>query len=218
MSTFATDLTLDDLKVEADRLFSRKRLTNFGLPVLVVVYLIYVFFTFDVPGLAARANWDNGRTLVSDSYSYKTHVERDNRNGEVSVAIEGERKGAYPDGMTPEWVTPGETTVIDLEGGHVVRFGPETIEYDIPGYGTVRATPTRAAGVQAELPDGVVPDWINMSKKPSGNHNGCGASDGHPKPVRGVSILHRVGAVLVHPRQPVLRQVLHRTCRSGGIG
>ncbi len=164
MSTFATDLSIEELKSEADRLFGRKRLVNFGLPALVLVYLVYVFFAFDVPGLAARANWDNGRTLVADSYSYKTHVERDNRTGEISAAIEGERKGAYPEGEAPEWVTLGETTVIDLEDGHVVRFGTETVEYDIPGFGTVRATPTRAAGVQAELPAGDVPDWINVSK------------------------------------------------------
>ncbi|NOD89725.1 MULTISPECIES: phosphonate ABC transporter, permease protein PhnE [unclassified Ruegeria] len=164
MSTFATNLTVDELKAEADRLFSRKRLMNFGLPALVLVYLVYVFFAFDVPGLAARANWENGKTLVSDSYSYKTHIERDNRTGEVSAAIEGERKGAYPEGQAPDWVTLGETTVIDLEDGHVVRFGPETVEYDIPGYGTVRATPSRSAGVQAELPAGDVPEWINVSK------------------------------------------------------
>ena len=164
MSTFATDLTTAELKAEADRLFNRKRVMNFGLPALVLVYLIYVFFAFDVAGLAARANWENGKTLVSDSYSYKTHVERDNRTGEVSAAIEGERKGAYPEGEAPDWVTLGETTVIDLEGGHIVRFGPETVTYDIPGYGTVRATPSRSAGVQAELPPGEVPEWINVSK------------------------------------------------------
>jgi len=164
MSTFATDLSIDELKAEADRLFNRKRLMNFGLPALVLVYLAYVFLAFDVSGLAGRANWENGKTLISDIYSYKTHVERDNRNGEISVAIEGERKGAYPAGTAPEWVALGEITVIDLENGHVVRFGPETVEYDIPGYGTVRATPTRSAGVQAELPTTEVPDWINLSR------------------------------------------------------
>ncbi|WP_171209399.1 MULTISPECIES: phosphonate ABC transporter, permease protein PhnE [unclassified Ruegeria] len=164
MSSLSTDLTTQALKADAERLFNRKRMVNFGLPGLVLVYLIYVFFAFDVPGLAERANWENGKTLVSDSYSYKTHVERDNRNGEISVAIEGERKGAYPDGSAPDWVALGDTTVIDLEDGHVVRFGPETVEYDIPGYGTVRATPSRSAGVQAELPAGEVPDWINVSK------------------------------------------------------
>ncbi|WP_170405094.1 phosphonate ABC transporter, permease protein PhnE [Ruegeria arenilitoris] len=164
MSTFATDLPINDLKARTDHIFRRKRALSFGLPGLVILYLIYVFFAFDVPGLAERANWENGKTLVSDSYSYKTHVTRDNRNGEVSVAIEGERKGAYPDGTAPEWVALGETTVIDLQDGHIVRFGPETVEYDIPGYGTVRATPSRSAGVQADLPTAEVPDWINMSK------------------------------------------------------
>ena len=164
MSTFATDLSIDELKAEADRLFNRKRLTNFGLPALVLAYLVYVFFAFDVPGLTERANWQNGKTLIADSYSYKTHIERDNRTGDVSAAVEGERKGRYPEGQAPDWVSLGETTVIDLEDGHVVRFGPETVEYDIPGYGTVRATPTRSAGVQAELPAGEVPEWINVSK------------------------------------------------------
>jgi len=146
MSTFATDLPINDLKAKTDHIFRRKQALSFGLPGLVILYLVYVFFAFDVPGLAERANWENGKTLVSDSYSYKTHVTRDNRNGQVSVAIEGERKGAYPDGTAPEWVVLGETTVIDLQDGHIVRFGPQTVEYDIPGYGTVRAMPSRSAG------------------------------------------------------------------------
>jgi phosphonate transport system permease protein len=115
-------------------------------------------------GLWGRINPGNAYTLVSDSFSYKTHVTRDNRSAAVSVAIEGERKGAYPQGAAPEWVALGETTVIDLEGGHIVRFGPEVIEYDIPGYGIVTATPDRRKGVQAVLPAGDVPEWINVSK------------------------------------------------------
>ncbi|HCE69890.1 MAG TPA: phosphonate ABC transporter, permease protein PhnE, partial [Ruegeria sp.] len=164
MSTATTDLELNHLKERADGLFARKRLLALGLPALVLAYLAYIFFAFDMPGLAARANWDNGRTLVADSYSYKTHVTRDNRTGDVSVAVEGERKGSYPEGTGPGWVALGETTVIDLKDGHVVRFGPETVEYDIPGYGTLRATPTRGQGVVTELPPGALPDWINMSK------------------------------------------------------
>ena len=58
----------------------------------------------------------------------------------------------------------GETTVIDLEDGYEVRFGPETIEFDVPGYGLIRATPDRRKGIQAELPEGDVPAWINVSK------------------------------------------------------
>ncbi|TDK50540.1 phosphonate ABC transporter, permease protein PhnE [Antarcticimicrobium luteum] len=164
MTVFATDPGAEGLKAQADRLFARKRLMNFGLPILVLTYLAYVIFAFDVPGLYERASLENARTLVADSYSYKTHVTRDNRNGVVSVAIEGERKGSYPEGTGPDWVALGETTVIDLGNGHIVRFGPEIVEYDIPGYGLVRATPSRSAGVEAELRSGAVPDWINQSR------------------------------------------------------
>ena len=158
------DLNTAPLKGQMDKLFFKKRLMNFGIPAVILAYLTYVFFAFDVPGLWERASMDNARTLVSDTYSYKTHVTRDNRTGDVTYAVEGERKGEYPEGMSPEWVTPGTTTVIDLTGGHVVRFGPETIEYDIPGYGLVTATPSRSQGVQAVLPEGDVPEWINLSK------------------------------------------------------
>ncbi|GAB5435504.1 phosphonate ABC transporter, permease protein PhnE [Falsiruegeria mediterranea] len=164
MSTFATNLPTEALKVEADKIFVRKRIVNFGLPILVLLYLAYVFFAFDVPSLYEKASWKNGKTLVSDSYSYKTHVTRDNRSGEVSVAIEGERKGEYPEGMSPEWVEMGETTVIDLEDGYIVTFGLGVIEFDVPNYGVIRATPDRRKGVQAELPAGDVPEWINLSK------------------------------------------------------
>ena len=159
------DLNASPLKGDMDKLFLKKRLMNFGLPALILLYLGYVFVTFDVLGLWERASMDNARTLVADSYSYKTHVTRDNRNGAVTYAIEGERKGQYPDGTRPAWVaTTGDTTVIDLEHGHVVRFGPETIEYDVPGYGLITATPSRSQGVQVVLPEGEVPAWINLSK------------------------------------------------------
>ncbi|WP_413219557.1 phosphonate ABC transporter, permease protein PhnE [Tritonibacter mobilis] len=158
------DLNTAPLKGQMDKLFFKKRLMNFGIPAVILAYLTYVFFAFDVPGLWQRASMDNARTLVSDTYSYKTHVTRDNRTGDVAYAVEGERKGEYPEGMSPEWVTPGTTTVIDLTGGHVVRFGLEAIEYDIPGYGLVSATPSRSQGVQTVLPEGDVPEWINLSK------------------------------------------------------
>lgn len=154
---------LDARKKDASRRYQQKRLWAFGIPTLIGIYLIYIYFAFDVPGLMSRASMDNARTLVADSYSYKTHVTRDNRSGDVSVAIEGERKGAYPEGSAPDWVTLGETTGIVLSDGHVVQFGPETITYDIPGYGLVTAQPGRQ-GVQATFPEGSLPEWINASK------------------------------------------------------
>ena len=158
-------LPLSALKDEADRLFARKRLLNFGLPGLVLVYLVYVFFAFDVPGLADRMRLDNAATLVSDSYSYKTHVTRDNRSGEISVAKEGERKGAYPEGVTPDWVTLTEGGAeIALPDGHRVIFGPDnTASYIHPDWGTLTAAARGAGGVTISVPEDALPDWISYS-------------------------------------------------------
>lgn len=163
MTMFSTDIGVNGLKQDATQLFQRKRLISIGVPIAVLIYCVYVFFAFDVPGLYERASWARGQTLISDTYSYKTHVTRDNRNAQVSVAIEGERKGAYPDGEAPDWVTLGEVTTIDLGDGHIVQFGPETVTYDIPGYGLITSQPGRS-GVNADLPGGPLPDWVNASK------------------------------------------------------
>ena len=163
MTMTATETT--SLKAQADQIFKRKKLSSFGLPTLVLVYLTYIFFSFDIPGLAQRFEVDNARALVADSYSYKTHVARDNRSGEVSIAIEGERKGTYAPGTSPDWVTLGDETMVDLGQGHVVTFGAENfVKYDVPGYGVITAQPSRSKGVNAQLPSGDVPEWINASK------------------------------------------------------
>ncbi len=155
-------MSIAALKAQADQQFRYKRLVNFGMPAVILAYLVYIFFAFDIPGLAERARMDNARTLVADSYSYKTHVTRDNRSGDVSIAIEGERKGRYAPGTSPAWVALGAETVIDLRDGHQVIFTNTGMRYDVPGYGLITAEPgTR--GVQTNI-TGDVPDWINLSK------------------------------------------------------
>jgi phosphonate transport system permease protein len=142
--------------------FQIKRIGALALPTLVLLYFFYIFFAFDMPGLSDRVNLNNAKSLVSDIYSYKTHVTRDNRDGRVEIAIEGERKGRYPQGSGPDWVTLGEDTLIDLGHGHVVTFG-DKVTYDLPGYGMIETTPG-AGGVNAVLPAGPVPDFISASK------------------------------------------------------
>ena len=161
--TMTATITAAPLKDQAEALFKRKRMISFGMPLLILAYLVYAFFAFDVPGLIREANPENGRTLIRDSYSYKTHVTRDNRSGEVAVSIEGERKGEYPAGEAPAWVALGETTVITLDGGGIVTFGPEEVSYDIPGYGLVTARPGDG-GANATFPTQDLPEWINASK------------------------------------------------------
>ncbi|MGB3407747.1 MAG: phosphonate ABC transporter, permease protein PhnE [Jannaschia sp.] len=161
-----TDATIDrsGLYASTDTRFARARLVLIGLPLLLLAYLVYIFFAFNGPGLIRSADGENGKILLADMVSHKVHVSRDNRDGSVEVAIEGERKGRYPEGEAPDWVSLGEATVIDLGGGHVVTYGADNLTtYDVPGYGTIRAQPG-SNGVQAVLPDGPVPDWISASR------------------------------------------------------
>ncbi|WP_299552297.1 phosphonate ABC transporter, permease protein PhnE [uncultured Tateyamaria sp.] len=155
-----------DLKGSADRVMMRKRLVSFGLPALVLAYLTYVFFAFGVPELMQKASGTNAQALMSDTYSHKVHVTRDNRNGAVRVAIEGENKGAYPDGEAPDWVALGAETVIDLGDGHIITYLPDNngVTYDVPGYGLMTFGVSRSQGVIQSYPTDVLPEWINASK------------------------------------------------------
>ena len=143
----------------------RKRLIAFGVPTAIVAYFIYLFFSFDIAGLAQRLRLDNAAILVSDFVSHKTHVTRDNRSGDIRIAIEGEVKGTYPDGMTPEWVTlNGDLTEVELPDGHSVTFiGSDRVSYDHPGYGVIDIALVNGR-VNLTLPPGPVPDWINASQ------------------------------------------------------
>ncbi|MEM9797351.1 MAG: phosphonate ABC transporter, permease protein PhnE [Pseudomonadota bacterium] len=151
----------------------RARMSLLGALAAVLAYLVYVFIVFDGSGLIARADGENARILMSDMVSHKVHVSRDNRNGTVEVAIEGERKGRYPEGASPYWVTlnaraddgTGPETIVDLGGGHVVVFGAgNRVRYDVPGYGTITAQPSRASGANPTFPEGDLPDWISAAR------------------------------------------------------
>ena len=158
----ATDLSLT--KQNADKLFQRKRLIGFGLPAVIFAYLVYIFFAFDISGLAGRANLDNAVTLASDSWSHKVHVTRDNRSGEITYAVEGERKGTYPEGQRPEWVSGDEVITIDLGGNHIVRYLPDNrTEIEVPGFPLIEVQAegrSLTSNLTADLPD-----WISASNR-----------------------------------------------------
>ena len=162
----ATDIGTSQASVrgEVARLFARKRRLAFGLPAVLLAYFVYVFFAFDLPGIAERARMDNVRILLSDFVSYKTHVTIDNRSGDVVYAIEGETKGTYPPGSRPEWVTDTPAGLrVALHDGHAVVLENGVLTYLHPGYGDVRLELV-GGRVRMTLPPGEdVPDWINAS-------------------------------------------------------
>ncbi len=144
--------------------FARRRLAALAVPLAVLAYLAYAALAFDLAGLAGRARLDNAAVLLSDFWRYKTHVTRDNRSGAVNVAIEGEAKGTYPADRLPDWVSVmGDTTVIDLGGGHVVTYDGAGARYDVPGYGSIGIRPEGdRLALAAPAP---LPDWISATDR-----------------------------------------------------
>lgn len=145
------------------RSFDRKRRIAFAVPAAIIAYLVYAAISFDIAGLLTRARFDNAAILLSDFWSHKTHVTRDNRTGKVTVAIEGEVKGTYPEGRLPDWVTvAGDVTTIDLGQGHIVTYDADGARYVVPGYGTIAI---REEGGRPVLtaPE-PIPDWISVGE------------------------------------------------------
>ncbi len=164
MTTIDWNFGLDGAKLDAEKLFQRKRLIGFSIPVVILVYLTYIFFAFDLPGLAQRANLDNAVTLASDSWSHKVHVTRNNQSGEVTYAVEGERKGTYPEGKRPDWVSGEEVTTIDLGRNHIVRFlSDNRTEIEIPDFQLIEVQ-AKGRRLTTNLPS-ELPDWISASER-----------------------------------------------------
>jgi phosphonate transport system permease protein len=141
---------------DAPGFFRRKKRMAFAVPAVILA--------FDIPGLADRARMDNARILVADSYSYKTHVTRDNRTGGMTIAVEGENKGRWPEGTSPDWVTleSGDRTRVSLKDGQEVLIDGNLMRYDVPGYGLIEAEVSRQ-GIDLRLPSEATPDWISAS-------------------------------------------------------
>lgn len=155
--------TTTDIRALAPGLFARKRLLSIGVPLLVLAYFVYIFFSFDMPGIAERARPDNARILLADAYSFKTHVTRDNRSGEITVAIEGETKGTYAAGIAPDWVTLyGTDADVRLDDGTLVQFRSQTVTVTRPDYGTI-VLRSGNGDIELTLPTAETPDWINAS-------------------------------------------------------
>ncbi|MEY4871454.1 MAG: phosphonate transporter, permease protein PhnE [Pseudomonadota bacterium] len=140
----------------------RRRWMSVSVPAVILAYFTYIFISFDVIGLVQKARIENAAILLSDFWSHKVHVTRDNRTGELTSAFEGEAKGTYPAGTHPDWVTTdGSTTVIDLGDGHVVTYDAAGARFVVPGYGTIDIKP-EGGGLKLTAPE-PLPDWINAS-------------------------------------------------------
>ena len=142
--------------------FARRRRVAFTIPFVILAYLTYAAISFDIASLVKRASFENASILLSDFWSHKTHVTRDNRTDAVVVAIEGENKGTYPEGMLPDWVAIANgVTTIDLGTGHVVTYDAAGARFVVPGYGTIDIREVDGKPVMT-APE-PIPDWISVA-------------------------------------------------------
>ncbi len=173
MTTALTSDPAPDLANTVTARFAARRRMAFAIPAAIIAYLVYAAISFDIAGLAQRARFDNAAILLGDFWSHKTHVTRDNRSGEVVVAIEGESKGTYPAGMLPDWVSiAGDVTTIDLGTGHIVTYHDDGARFVVPGYGTIDIRPEGGKPV-VTAPE-PIPGWISVSENKVSVTTGAG--------------------------------------------
>ncbi|MBD8875036.1 phosphonate ABC transporter, permease protein PhnE [Roseibium polysiphoniae] len=135
------------------------------VPLVILGYLIYTWFAFDVAGLLSKAQPDRAAILATDSVAYKVHVTKNIRRDQLEVAIEGERRAAYDDTNYPDWVqVDGSNSVVDLGEGYLVEIVDKTMNFTVPGYGVITATATNS-GVDITVPPGDQPDWLKTNPK-----------------------------------------------------
>ena len=162
-----SDLMLVSAQTDIRRHLGRRRAVMLAAPLVLLAYLTTIFFTFDLPGIAARIRLDNAATLLGDFWSYKTHVSRDLRKPGLEVAIEGEAKGRYAPEQFPSWVQDGATPVIDLPDGGRVTYTPTGARIERPGFGRIEVTRDVTGGgrrILLTLPEGAAPpDWLSAS-------------------------------------------------------
>ena len=150
-------------RARAVKRLQRKRNIALAAPVILFVYLAYIFVSFDVAGIMQRAQMDNARILLADAVSHKIHVTRDNRRDTLIVSVEGSRRAVFPEDRIPDWVAQdGDRTFITLTDGHSVTYDGPLITYDHPDFGAFRIMIDDPMVLELPQP-GPVPDFINAS-------------------------------------------------------
>lgn len=142
----------------------RKRtLMTFALMAVVVIYLIYTWFAFDMTGLLQNAKPERAVLLANDAVAHKVHVTKSMRTNDLVVAIEGERTATYK--SPPEWVEiEGQQATVSLGGGYSVNILEKAIDFIVPDYGTIHVAIVNNR-IETTLPEGkAAPDWLRATK------------------------------------------------------
>ena len=127
--------------------------------VLVLGYLVYAWFAFDIPHLIQTAEPQRAVLLATDSVAHKVHVTKGLSRPAFDVAVEGERTATYE--TLPHWVQAdeaGEHVFVDLGDGYAVTIKGERLTLTAPDTDPITVWPTED-GVRIEYA-GEKPEWV----------------------------------------------------------
>lgn len=161
MTAATPDVGNSDRAAVIAAVISRRR-RLFAIIAVLAAYLTYTWYAFDVPALLAKAELKRAVLLATDSVAHKVHITKNLRRDQLIIAVEGERTAEYK--TPPAWVerTP-EQIEVDLGEGYWAVIRGNTLEFFVPGYGTIKATATET-GVATVLP-GSQPEWMGLSAR-----------------------------------------------------
>ncbi|MEE4136619.1 MAG: phosphonate ABC transporter, permease protein PhnE [Desulforhopalus sp.] len=146
------------------RAIRRNSLISIAGTLLVLLYLLVVFSSFNLAGLIAGAQPQRATLLATDAFAHKVHVTKNLRGAgdDLSIAIEGERTATYQ--TPPEWIEQSdEGAQIALGKGYHVEIDHRLVRMVVPDYGTIEVEVTDGE-VITRLPEGLAaPDWLQAS-------------------------------------------------------
>ncbi len=128
-----------------------------------MIYLCYIFVSFDVGGLISKAQPGRALLLATDAVAHKVHVTRNLRGTKsLTVAVEGERTATYD--TPPDWVEQsGDVIRVNLGKGVIVEMKEAVLTLTVPDYGRIRVEAT-GSGIETDLPEGKAPpDWLRAT-------------------------------------------------------
>lgn len=133
MSVVANNLSsLNEIRHSADKVARNQRLKFFAVLAVVLGYLVFSWFQFDIGNLRDKWRPDRAALFVLDTYANKDHVTMRWQNpGEITVSFEGGHRHVYD--PKPEWFSEeqdGSNTVIYGNGGKATFYDDEiTLEW-----------------------------------------------------------------------------------------
>ncbi|WP_057464440.1 phosphonate ABC transporter, permease protein PhnE [Pseudovibrio sp. POLY-S9] len=141
----------------------KKRLLGPVLSLLVVVYLAFCFFAFDVPGVMEKARGDMAQLFALDAYAHKVHAKYQFKKADQGfvVSLEGNRRAIYKE--QPDWIeqSRGQSSILLGEDG-VLHFADDGVTYTHPEFD--EPFTFKVGDGVPQFIGGVEADWLKVSK------------------------------------------------------